>query len=83
MGAPIFERTGYRVKVVGIASAHFDQDGRAILLAMELPDIIAALKAALRRGEAKSLAATAVPKSGAKRIKPGQGSDTGAKFLSP
>ena len=83
LGAPIFERTGYRVKVVGIASAHIDQDGKTILLAMELPDIIAALKAALRRGEATSRAATAVPKSGAKRIKPGEGNDTGAKFVSP
>lgn len=81
-GAPVFERSGYRAEIVGIASAHADMDGRAILLAMELADAVTALKEALRRGEATSVA-TAIAVPGVKRIRPGDDSDTGAKFLSP
>lgn len=81
LGAPVFQRAAYRVRVVGIASAQNEDGGRTILLAMELPDQVARLEAALRRGDATSRAAAVPP--GVKRIKPGQGSDSGAKFLSP
>lgn len=83
LGAPIFQPGAYRAQVVGIATAHGAEKGRAVVLSAELPARIEALKAALRRGEATSRAAGTAAVPGVKRIKPGQDNDTGAKFISP
>jgi protease YdgD len=56
-GAPVLERSGYRAKIVSIISAGGSDGGKAIALGMELPALVDRLKAALRRGEATSVAA--------------------------
>lgn len=62
-GAPVLERSGYRAKIVSIISAGATEDGKPIALGMELPALVDRLKAALRKGEATSVAAVdpAVP----------------------
>lgn len=56
-GAPVLERSGYRAKIVSIISAGATEDGKPIALGMELPALVDRLKAALRRGDATSVAA--------------------------
>jgi len=82
-GAPVLDRSGYRARIVSIISAGYEQDGKMGAIGMELPEVVASLKAALRRGEVTSEAAEAVPKVGGKRITLGDGSDTGARFVKP
>ncbi|MFM7336327.1 MAG: trypsin-like serine peptidase [Tabrizicola sp.] len=55
-GAPVLDRSGYRAKIVSIISAGSDEDGQPIAIGMELPEQVDRLKAALRRGEATSVA---------------------------
>lgn len=55
-GAPVFDRSGYRAKIVSIISAGTEEDGKPIAVGMELPGVVDRLKAALRRGEATSVA---------------------------
>lgn len=94
-GAPVLDRSGYRAKIVSIISAGGDMDGKPISLGMELPGQIDRLKAALRRGEALSVAegsgeATVRPAPSGMPGKPGKriilngGNGTGgARFVSP
>lgn len=82
-GAPVLDRSGYRARIVSIISAGYAQDGKTGAIGMELPGIVASLKAALRRGEVTSEAAAAAPKTGVKRITLGTGNDTGARFVKP
>jgi protease YdgD len=88
-GAPVLDRSGYRARIVSIISAGSKLDGKAVAIGMELPEVVDALKAALRRGEATS--EIAAPEVSEKRIGIGIGigtgsgadRDTGAKFLKP
>jgi protease YdgD len=91
-GAPVLDRSGYRAKIVSIISAGGDYEGKPIAFGMELPVMVNRLKAALRRGEATSVAGSAkeaepeggtMPGTPAKRITIGGPSDGGAKFVSP
>jgi protease YdgD len=91
-GAPVLDRSGYRAKIVSIISAGGNHEGKPIAFGMELPGIVDQLKAALRRGEATSVArveevgdngVSALPGMPGKRITLGGGSDTGAKFVKP
>lgn len=69
-GAPVLERSGYRAKIVSIISAGGTKDSQPIALGMELPALVDRLKAALRRGEATSMA-VAEPEGGAGTPVPG------------
>lgn len=92
-GAPVLERSGYRAKIVSIISGGYDEDGQWISIGMQLPKLVDELKAALRRGEATSVAEVApapedappgMPGKPGKRITIGGGSeDTGARFVKP
>lgn len=86
-GAPVLDRSGYRAKTVSIVSVASELDGKPVAVGMELPDVVDALKAALRRGEATSEVALSTPDTAAKRIVVGGGTGigtgTGAKFVSP
>jgi protease YdgD len=91
-GAPVLERSGYRARIVSIISAGGEFEGQKIAYGMELPGIVDALKAALRRGDATSVAevahkdaagASTMPGKPGKRIVVGGGSDTGARFVKP
>lgn len=55
-GAPVLERSGYRAKIVSIISSGATDNGKPIALGMELPTLVEKLKAALRRGDATSVA---------------------------
>jgi protease YdgD len=61
-GAPVLDRSGYRAKIVSIASAGSEIDGETVSIGMELPATVDRLKAALRRGEVMSVA-VAVPEA--------------------
>jgi len=80
-GAPVLDRSGYRAKIVSIISAGSSVDGKAVAIGMELPAVVDALKAALRRGEATS--EVPQPETNVKRIIVGGGDDIGARFVSP
>lgn len=78
-GAPVLDRSGYRARIVSIISAGSDDDGKPVAIGMELPALVDRLKAALRRGQATSiaeapeaatlgLAAPAMPGKPARRI---------------
>lgn len=96
-GAPVLDRSGYRAKIVSIISAGATDDGKPISIGMELPALVDRLKAALRRGDATSVAGAApepdevagkpvpaMPGKPVKRISLGAGSATGgARFVSP
>jgi protease YdgD len=93
-GAPVLDRTGYRAKIVSIISAGATDDGKPISIGMELPAIVDRLKAALRRGDATSVATAdpevagepvpSMPGKTVKRITVGGGATTGgARFVSP
>ena len=97
-GAPVLDRSGYRAKIVSIISAGGDMDGKPISLGMELPELVDRLKAALRKGDALSVAAgatgataglapTGMPGKPGKRIvmqgESGAATSGGARFVSP
>jgi protease YdgD len=96
-GAPVLDRSGYRAKIVSIISAGATDDGKPISIGMELPALVDQLKAALRRGDATSVASAdpetddvagkpvpGMPGKPVKRITVGGGAATGgARFVSP
>jgi protease YdgD len=90
-GAPVLDRSSYRARIVSIISAGGEYEGQRVAFGMELPEIVEALKSALRRGDATSVAEVAEEESGrstmpgkpGRRIIVGGGSDTGARFLKP
>ncbi|NHB75332.1 trypsin-like serine peptidase [Rhodobacter calidifons] len=55
-GAPVLDRSGYRARIVSMISAGSNDGGRPVSIGMELPGLVDRLKAALRRGEATSVA---------------------------
>jgi protease YdgD len=95
-GAPVLDRSGYRARIVSIISAGGEHEGKPIAFGMELPGIVGQLKAALRRGDATSVAVAdseddaeigvddgGLPGKPGKRITLGGGSETGARFVKP
>jgi len=78
-GAPVFARYGNRVRILSLVSAMGrDRDGRKVGYGMELPEIVASLKARMR-GQGL---ATVEGSTGAKRITVGGARKaSGAKFL--
>jgi protease YdgD len=85
-GAPVLDRSaGYRAKIVSIISVGSTLEGRRVAVGMELPPIIDQLKTALRNGQATSTARPVddPPRRVGKRIVPGDGNDTGARFVTP
>jgi protease YdgD len=76
-GAPVFDRSGPRARIVSVISSGGEVDGRAVAVGMELPGLVAALRSALR-------SAPAAPPAGARWLAPG-GADAaaGARFLRP
>jgi protease YdgD len=92
-GAPVLDRSGYRAKIVSIISAGGEMDGKPISFGMELPERVDRLKAALRKGDALSvaksdasvgLAPSGMPGKPGKRIILNGGNGTGgARFVSP
>ena len=91
-GAPVLDRSGYRARIVSIVSAGYEEDGKWIAIGMQLPKLVEDLKAALRRGDAASVATsriapndagTGLPGKPGKRITLGASSDTGARFVKP
>lgn len=86
-GAPVLDRSaGYRAKIVSIISVGAMWEGRRVAVGMELPQVVARLKAELRAGRVTS-AAMAVeppPRTVGKRVTLGSGAgDTGARFVTP
>lgn len=95
-GAPVFDRSGYRAKIVSIISAGGELEGKTISFGMELPEQIDRLKAALRKGQALSVAEPAakvgiapsgMPGTPGKRLvmqgEGGAATTGGARFVSP
>lgn len=90
-GAPVLDRSaGYRAKIVSIISVGSTWEGKRVAVGMELPGIVAELKAALRAGRVASeaLPAEAPQRQVGKKIVVGAGGgagggDTGARFVRP
>lgn len=85
-GAPVLDRSaGYRARIVSIISVGSTFEGRPVAIGMELPPIVEVLKAALRAGRVTSTARAPgdAPRVVGKRIVPGDGNDTGARFVTP
>lgn len=87
-GAPVFHRTSGRAALVSLVSAGVAEGGDRVAFGMELPQAVADLKAALRRGDGARLQSPAPEaQTGARTIRPTPGLGTkasgGAKFLTP
>lgn len=86
-GAPVLDRSaGYRAKIVSIISVGSTWEGKRVAVGMELPGIVAELKAALRAGRVASEAvpAEAPQRRLGKKIVVGEGGgDIGARFVKP
>jgi protease YdgD len=79
-GAPVFDRSRGRSRIVSIISGMGEVDGDQLSFGMVLPDQVAALKAQLRRGGGSGQVAA----TGAKRIGVGERKTAGgAKFVKP
>lgn len=79
-GAPVFERSGGRARIVSIISAG-TREGQMVAFGMILPGLVADLKAALRRAPATT-SEGAAPR--VRRLTAGDTSrETGARFLRP
>ena len=87
-GAPVFDRTGARPRIVAIISAGGPTDRGQIAYGMELPAALRALKALLQAGKPfaeAGAAASPVAAAGVRRIGAGDGTsrDIGARFQKP
>jgi protease YdgD len=82
-GAPVFDLSGERAKIVSIISSGHREGGQAVSYGMELPEILADLKSALRSGKGVFLAKGDAPRAQIRRIgvTSGDKSDTGARFV--
>ncbi|GHC55995.1 trypsin-like serine peptidase [Neogemmobacter tilapiae] len=79
-GAPVFDRSGGRSRIVSIISGTGVVEGETVSFGMILPEQVATLKAQLRQGGGVA----AEPGTGAKRIGVGERKTTGgAKFVKP
>jgi protease YdgD len=81
-GAPVFGRTQGRARIVSIISAGTRDKTGTVAFGMDLPVLLADLKAALRSGQGVLTAAKAEPRS--RRIGPCDGArGIGARFVTP
>lgn len=81
-GAPVFDRSQGRARIVSIISAGTRDETGTIAFGMELSVLLADLKAALRSGQGVLTAAKAEPRI--RRIGQGDGArDIGARFVTP
>lgn len=78
-GAPVFDRSGARPRIVSLISSGYREDGGSVAFGMELPPAVAELKRALRAGQGMVTGEPPVPPS---RLKVGERAG-GAKFLRP
>lgn len=82
-GAPVFDLSQGRAKIISIISSGYrDADG-AVSYGMQLPDLVAQLKNALRTGKGVVLAKGDAPRAQIRRIglNSGNKSTTGARFV--
>lgn len=81
-GAPVFDRSGGRARIVSIISAG-TREGQLLSFGMVLPNLVADLKTALRAAPAAAAAAgAATPRI--RRLSAADGArDTGARFIKP
>ena len=88
-GAPVFHRMGNRASIVSLVSAGISGQGKEFAVGMELPGVVADLKAALRRGEGAAVSQEAPADQAQARagIRPapqfGARGAGGAKFVKP
>lgn len=85
-GAPVFDRSHGRAKIVSIISAGGRHGSRDVALGMELPKLVSDLKGQLRSGRGVMLSAAPPPVQGGKirRITVGSGASAGgARFVRP
>ena len=81
-GAPVFDRSQGRARIVSIISAGTRDESGTIAFGMELSVLLADLKAALRSGEGVMRAEKPEPRI--RRIGQADGSrDIGARFVTP
>ncbi|MFT7592813.1 MAG: protease YdgD [Paracoccaceae bacterium] len=77
-GAPVFARVGNRGRIVSVISGVAKINGQKVSLGMSLPNVVADLKAQMRRNPVTG------PGRDIKRVQVGAGSSgTGAKFIKP
>lgn len=82
-GAPVFDSSGARARIVSVISAGRKEAGGTISFGPELPRLLADLKAALRAGRGVISSGEAAPKP-IRRIGASDGArDIGARFLRP
>lgn len=82
-GAPVFDRSGNRARIVSIISSGGQRNGKTVAFGMALPGLVADLKAQLWSGRG---VVTAAPAQGptVRRIGAGEGRrDIGARFVRP
>ncbi len=86
-GAPVFDLSQGRAVIISIISAGGEDRGKRIAYGMELPGLIADLKAALRAGRSLQTAGAAQPAPVARTIRLQQAgarnASTGARFVKP
>lgn len=78
-GAPVFDMTDGRGRIVGLISSGARQGGKVVALAMELPTLLATLRQSLREGRGVVAAPARAPISG-QALNRGTG---GARFQRP
>jgi len=77
-GAPVFARAGSRGQILSVISGMARVDGRKLAMGMALPEMVATLKAQMRR------APVSAPLKPIRRLRVGSGARTsGAKFVRP
>lgn len=82
-GAPVFDRSNGRARIISIISSGARQDGKSISFGMHLPALVADLKYALRTGKGVILAKGDAPRAQLRRIgvTSGNRSATGPRFV--
>lgn len=82
-GAPVFDRSGGRAKIVSIVSAGGPTDNGVVAYGMELPKVVAELKDLLASGKTLAIAKDAAPVMGRLGSSDGKSRDIGARFVKP
>jgi protease YdgD len=82
-GAPVFDRSGGRAKIVSIVSAGGPTDKGVVAYGMELPKVVADLEALLAAGKTLAVAQVAPPVVRRLGSSDGTSRDIGARFVKP
>lgn len=69
-GAPVFDRTDDRARIVAVVSSKAEAGTRKVGIGMELPALVADLKAALRAGRGVIESGSGTPEGGARFLRP-------------